>query len=279
MSDVPPICIAKTPTTMRPFAIRRIVKRRGESLPLHLHPEAQLTFAASGMVQVHTEEGVWFVPPQIAAWMPPEVPHRLDLITDAELWLVMWHASAIAEWAPKGFPDRPFALRITPLLRCLLADAVANTPAPGKTELLLRLMLHEMTAMANAPTFLPLPTSDAGRRVADLALGDRRNRMGLDELAERAATSVRTASRLFPQETGMTLKAWRQRARIVSAIGALSDGRSIADVADRAGFSSTAAFCCAFRQVMGVTPTAFLQGPGQAAAQQRALPTHADAVS
>jgi AraC-like DNA-binding protein len=78
-------------------------------------------------------------------------------------------------------------------------------------------MLYELHAMQNAPTFLPLPTSPVGRRVADLILADHRNLKDLDDLASQAATSVRTVSRLFPAETGLTLKAWRQRARIVRA--------------------------------------------------------------
>lgn len=156
--------------------------------------------------------------------------------------------------------DRAFALRITPLLRCLLAEAVSIDLNSEKAELVVRLMLHELTAMPDAPTFLPLPTSPAGRRVADLVLADHRNLMDLDELASRAASSVRTVSRLFPVETGLTLKAWRQRARIARAMQQLARGNSPAKVAQETGFASTAAFSCAFRQVTATTPSAFL-GP------------------
>jgi len=38
------------------------------------------------------------------------------------------------------------------------------------------------------------------KRVAEIALGDHRNLMDLAEIASRAATSIRTASRLFPRE-------------------------------------------------------------------------------
>jgi AraC-like DNA-binding protein len=244
-----------------PFAIYRTAKPRGDTLPLHSHDEAQLTYAVSGMVQIHTDAGVWLVPPQLAAWVPAGVPHRLEIMTDAELWMVHWRPSAVRDWAPPNFPDAAFALRATLLLRSLLTAAVAADPASDKAELVVRLMLHELTVMPGAPTFLPLPSSPAGRRLADLALGDHRQRMDLGELASRAATSVRTASRLFPAETGMTFKAWRQRARIVWAIEQLSRGEAIARVAVGAGFASTAAFSCAFRQVTAMTPTTFLIEP------------------
>ena len=147
---------------------------------------------------------------------------------------------------------------MTPLLRELIFAAFLADAAPEKTGLVVRLILHELTETPDAPTFLPLPESAIGRRVADLALGDPRGQVGIVELASRAATSARTISRLFPVETGLTYKAWRQRARIVLAIDRLSGGSAIAQVAAQAGFASTAAFCFAFRQVTEMTPTAFL---------------------
>ena len=172
--------------------------------------------------------------------------------------MIYWHPAAAQDWAPSASLERPFALRVTPLLRELIFAAFMEDAAPGKTELVVRLILHELTETPDAPTFLPLPVSPIGRRVADLAFADSRGQLDIGVLASRAATSVRTISRLFPVETGLTYKAWRQRARIVLAIDQLSAGRAIAQVAAHAGFASTAAFCFAFRQVTSMTPTRFL---------------------
>lgn len=98
-------------------------------MPLRAHEEAQLTFAASGMVQAHAEKGVWLVPPQLVAWIPAGVSHCLDIISDAELWIVLWKKAAIRDWAPSSFPKRVFVSRIAPLLRCLPDQAVATDAA------------------------------------------------------------------------------------------------------------------------------------------------------
>ena len=185
---------------------------------MHAHNEAQLTFAASGMMQVHTAAGRWLVPPQLAVWAPAGVPHKVDVLVDAELWMIYWQPRAVRDWAPSNSLDHAFALRVTPLLRALLDTAFAAGVTPEKEELVARLVLHDLIETPDAPTFLPLPASAVGRRVADLAFADGRNRLDVNELASRAATSVRTVSRLFPAETGLTFKAWRQRARIVRAI-------------------------------------------------------------
>jgi AraC-like DNA-binding protein len=239
------------------FTIKRGTKRRGLGLPAHAHDTAQLTFAASGIVQVHTREGRWLVPPQLAVWIPAGVKHHLELLTDAELWIINWQPLAIQEWGPGTLPDRAFALRVTPLLRSLLTAAFAAETGTQKAELAVRLMLHDLNETAHAPTFLPLPVTPAGRRVSDLAIEDPCVKLSVAELASRAGTSVRTVSRLFPTETGLTFKAWRQRARIVNAIDQLARGQTIARIASSCGFASTAAFSSAFRQVTGTTPTIF----------------------
>lgn len=255
---MPPIGIAHRPfATDARFSLHRGTKPRGSGLPSHTHDTAQLTFSASGIVQVHTDEGRWLVPRQLAVWIPAGVPHHVEILTEAELWMVHWQPSAVREWAPSPLPDRAVALHVTPLLRSLLIAAFAPDIDAAKAELAVRLMLHDLTDTANAPTFLPLPISAAARRVADLALDDPRCDFSLGELASRAATSVRTASRLFRLETGLSFKAWRQRARVVHAMDRLARGETIAHVSAKCGFASTAAFSSAFRQVTAMTPTGF----------------------
>ena len=240
------------------FRTVRGTNTKGATVALHAHDEAQLLFAASGTMQVYTTSGRWLVPPQLAVWVPTGVPHRIDVLSDTELWMIYWHPSASTAWAPAQSLDREFALRVTPLLRQLIFAAFDADATPEKAELVVRLILHELTETPDAPTFLPLPASLIGRRAAELAISDPRMYLAIDELASRAATSVRTISRLFPSETGLTFKAWRQRARIVLAIEQLSAGGAISQVAAQAGFASTAAFSFAFRQVTRMTPTAFL---------------------
>ena len=105
------------------------------------------------------------MPPQLAAWVPPDVRHDLEILTPAELWMIHVDPRAIDAWGFAALLTRPFALRVTPLLRALLAEAVSIDLDAPKAELLVQLMLHELTAMPDAPTFLPMPSSSAGRRV------------------------------------------------------------------------------------------------------------------
>jgi AraC-like DNA-binding protein len=239
--------------------MRRLRYPRGSRLGFHAHREAQLLFASSGTMQVHTEGGRWLVPPQLAVWVPARRAHALDALSDVEMWTIYYDERACHRWAPAAALDREFALRVTPLLRDLILALFDTTAHGEKAELIVRLILHELTETEDAPTFLPLPDSDIGRRVAELALADPGARVDLTALARRAATSPRTISRLFPRETGLTFKAWRHRARIVAAIDRLSGGATIAQAVSYGGFASTAAFAFAFRRVTGMTAGQFLR--------------------
>ncbi len=252
------ISMKRQPAPPSPFRTVRHTKPRGAAVAMHSHDEAQLIFAASGTMQVYTTSGRWLIPPHLAVWVPAGVPHRTEMLSETELWMIYWRPDAAQAWAPRESLGREFALGVTPLLRELIFAAFEADAMPDKTELVVRLILHELTETPDAPTFLPLPASPIGRRVADLAFADARHQLDLGELASRAATSIRTISRLFPAETGLTFKAWRQRARIVVAIDQLGAGQPISRVAAQAGFASTAGFCFAFRQVTRTTPGSFL---------------------
>jgi transcriptional regulator GlxA family with amidase domain len=94
--------------------------------------------------------------------------------------------------------------------------------------------------------------------VAPFMLADPPAERDLDDLALAAGALSRTMTRLFPDETGLTFREWRRRARIMAAAEMLSSGsRSVKDVSSRFGFSCVAAFGHAFREVMGMTPVEF----------------------
>jgi transcriptional regulator GlxA family with amidase domain len=100
---------------------------------------------------------------------------------------------------------------------------------------------------------------EKARQAATIILSDPASDRDLQSLAAEVGVSSRTLTRLFPEETKLTLKSWKQRARVIAAIERLGQpGVSIKQVATALGFSSSAAFSFAFRDVTGETPTAFL---------------------
>ena len=59
--------------------------RKGVRLDTHMHREAQLVYAAEGMMQVTTPKGRWLVPPDRAVWVPARLEHSIDVLADIEM--------------------------------------------------------------------------------------------------------------------------------------------------------------------------------------------------
>jgi AraC-like DNA-binding protein len=235
---------------------------RGTQLGLHAHTDAQLLFAASGVMQVSTPKGRWLVPPERAVWLPPTLEHGVDVLSDLEMRSLYISPAWLASHPELPRLGREFVVAVRPLLRELVLAMFAN-PDPGRIDLLARLALFELAEAEDATTFMPMPSDPRARRVAEFVLADPAGVRGLSDLARAAGASLRTITRLFPAETDLTFKAWRQRARILASVELLDSGRApVTEVAARLGFSSAAAFGYAFRQVLGITPGEFQRRPG-----------------
>jgi AraC-like DNA-binding protein len=124
---------------------------------------------------------------------------------------------------------------------------------------LVTLLVDQLAALPAAPLHLPLPTDPRARAFADLARAD--PAADLDELAAAVATGRRTLERLLPAETGLSLGAWRRRARILRAVELLAGGASVTQAAVRVGYTTPSAFVVAFRAELGETPGRYLADP------------------
>ena len=233
--------------------------RSGTQLGLHTHREAQLLFAASGVMEVTTPKGRWLVPPERAVWLPPRLEHSVGVLADIEMRTLYVQPSWLAVHPESSGLGREFVVKVGPLLRQLILALFDHRRDVLRDEHLVALALFELPEAEDATTFMPMPADQRARRVAEMVLADPAGSSELDDLAFLAGASARTITRLFPVETNLTFREWRQRARVLAAMEALGSGRTtVKQTAARFGFSSVAAFSHAFRQVMGTTPSEML---------------------
>src|ERR1700748_407279 len=68
---------------------------RGTRLDLHAHREAQLVFAAEGLMQVETPKGRWLVPPDRAVWVPARLRHALGVLRDNEVARILFQPAPL----------------------------------------------------------------------------------------------------------------------------------------------------------------------------------------
>ena len=146
----------------------------------------------------------------------------------------------------------------TPLFKELIAGLFSAEHRPTSQRSMAVLLLEILSETQHVSAELPMPVDERLHRVARDIIASELWDLPMERLAERAAMSERTFSRLFIKDTGFSFRNWRQRARICASLDLLANDIPIKQVAWKLGFSGPAAFAAAFRSVMGATPGEFL---------------------
>ena len=239
------------------FPVRGLAStyRDGHRLDRHTHPWAQLVYAVSGTMRVATPAATWLTPPTRAIWVPGGTPHEIEMrgtVAMRTLYL-----------APAGhYPtlSQCPAIEVAPLLRELIVHIVrigmleADNPAHARLE---DLLVDLLAAAETAPLELPQPRDPRAMGFAERLMAALSEATSLAELARGSGASLRTLQRLFQAETGLSLEAWRARARMQQAVVSLAAGAPVTEAALDAGYQSVSAFVAAFRRAFGTTPARY----------------------
>ena len=230
----------------------------GVRLPRHSHPRAQLLHTLTGVMQVETPGGTWIVPPQRALWVPGGVPHAIRM-----LGRVTMRTIYVRPGAAPGLPDECRAVAVSGLLRELILRAIAlGEKRRGETAAHIdALILEEIRTLPDEPLRLPLPRERRLRRLADALLATPGDHRPASRIAGELGMSARTLARRFAAEVGMSLGAWRRRARLLEALRLLAAGRKVTAVALDLGYQNPSAFIDSFRRSLGMTPARYVAPP------------------
>jgi AraC-like DNA-binding protein len=224
----------------------------GLRLERHDHEWGQLTFCLAGVMRVVTDQAVWLSPPTRAIWLPAKVPHGIVMKGEVAARFLY-----LAPVLARPLPAEPRLLEVAPLLRELILHILTirtlHPEAPAEARLA-ALVVDLLLAARPIDLALPLPTDRRARMLAERLQAEPADPAPLAEHARQAGASLRTLQRLFPAETGLTLEAWRQKARLIAAVAALSEGASVTTTALDCGYDSPSAFITAFKRQFGVTP-------------------------
>ena len=240
-------------------ALPRPLYARAESLgagswtPRHQHDWVQFSYAISGVLGVHTDEGSFFAPPQWGIWIPAGLEHEVITSMRAEM-RSLYVRREDCPWAP----GHCRVLDVTPLARELIKRFCAlpvEYPEGGSPEQrLVQVLLDQLACLDEVGFSLPLPRHARLLALCNelIACPDAEVTLGL--WAGRLGTSEKTLMRLFTRETGLSFRSWRQRVRLLSSLRVLEEGGHVTRAALSCGYESTSAFIAAFIKMFGFTP-------------------------
>src|SRR5882724_279020 len=206
----------------------------GQHIARHLHPRAQLIFAAAGVMLVSTDEGSWAVPPQRAVWMPAGIAHEIRMPGVVAMRTLYVRSDAAAR-----MPARVHVIAVSALLRELILRACALPvlyEERGAAGRLMSLILDEIAALPTLGLDLPMPHDPRLGRICRALRADPGSTRTLEEWGREAGGSGRTLARLFVRETGLTFAAWRQQARLLAALARLAAGEPVTRIALDLGY-------------------------------------------
>lgn len=222
----------------------------------HSHEYHQLLYAIDGPTQIETASGRHVLPVGRAAWIPAGTGHR-TVVTQARCASLYFSPLAVAD--PAG---RVRILVANPLMREMIVYATRWPLGTSEVDPLAESFLRALGLLcsdwleAELPLFLPSATHPSIRRAMDYAMADLANATQAGAM-KAAAMSERSFRRSFGWEAGVGWQAWLAQARILMAMGLLSDGRRVTDAAADVGYASLSAFAQAFARIAGEPPAQF----------------------
>jgi AraC-like DNA-binding protein len=108
-----------------------------------------------------------------------------------------------------------------------------------------------------------MPTDPRVLRIACAIANNPADNRSLDEWACWAGISMRTLTRRFVDETGLSFTEWRLRVRLMRALELLAARTPVTTVAFDLGYETVSAFIAMFRRYFGVTPARYFEDAGR----------------
>lgn len=244
--------LAGSPRGPRLLAVRRHETTLRHTA-LHHHARGQLFGAFRGLLTVVAGDRQWVAPPAHALWIPPDCPHGLRSHGP-----YAGYSAYLSPAACAGLPEHPSALQASALLLAAVERAatwsdMAEAPDAARTRIV-ELIRDEIRTLPRAGDGLTLPRDPRLQRLA-LAWSDTPDdTRPLAAWAVEVGMAPRTLARRFLEETGLTLGAWRQQARLMRAQEMLAAGHSVTAAALESGYDNVSAFIAMFKREYGVTP-------------------------
>lgn len=234
----------------------------------HGHRRGQLYALSRGLLWVESGAGRWVMPAGCVGWIPPGMRHAALGGGPVSGW-----SAYLAPALCARLPAEPCVLGASALVAPIVERAVAWTrrAAAGQAlaptqQRLLAVLIDELTQAPRDMLHLPFPTDRRLLRIARALADDPADTRPLAAWADGAGLSVRSLTRHFQAETGLSFMRWRQRARLLRALERLAAGEPVGVVADALGYQSPSTFAAVFRAQFGRPPSRYFD----ATAGQRA---------
>ena len=243
----------------------RPVYMRASELPAksrfrtHAHAWDQLVYASAGVLEVDTQDNRFIIPPEQAVWLPAGLAHATTTAVGA-MFRSLYIDPVLSRDKNLSGPCR--VLGATPLVREMITKAVTfpTDYAPDSYPArFFDVLLDELSTMVEISVPLPWPQDEKLKILCAGLYADPADPRTLKDWGRELGVSPRTLVRHLERETGLSVREWRHRLRIVKGIEFLSQGQSVTATAMMLGYGAPSAFIEMFKAHFGQTPLQFVR--------------------
>ncbi|MCI1747776.1 MAG: AraC family transcriptional regulator [Acidipropionibacterium sp.] len=224
-----------------------------ERLDLHAHPEPMLSWSSTATLLGRVAGRDWLIPPGYGLWVPGGVEHSGSVLHAGRMVTVTFAAGR----NPLGWSE-PTCFTVGPLLGELINHLHRIAPGDPTRSAAETLMFQLLTPLPAHHLHITMPADPRARQIAEHLIAHPDDQRDFDAWGDNVHASVRTLSRHFHAETGLTFAAWRTSIRIRAAIPLLGNGMPVGAVARAVGYRKPSAFIAAFKRITGQTPSTYL---------------------
>lgn len=232
----------------------------------HVHEEPHLIHVVSGTADLVVEGRPIRLGPRENLWLAPRVPHSASYSEESVVFGPFL--------SPHTIPQaRIQLLGIVPDLSRIVATILGAGPRTSAEVHRFRVALDEVLNAIQQECFsLVVPRHPAAKLVARASVGGSKGGSAtLEVLAANAETSPRHIQRLFREETGLSFRSWRTRARLNVAVSQLRGGAPLPVAARAAGFTTRSGLLSALSRETGIARDALMPDPIAALDQWNAV--------
>ncbi len=258
-----------------------LIKRRPKGLPSHHHDELEVNLVLAGKASYLFGQRRVPLAVHSMIWLFPEQEHVLmDWSHDFSMWVLVFRPAFVRRHAQTGArrvlraadPGQIFCRKIdarrVDLLHHVYEDAAQGEGPDARNAALCYALVASWQAYQFSSE--PPPRVDVHPAVARAArlISEADDAPALGHLARQAGLSPARLSRLFKQQAGISLTAFRQRKGVERFLRLYGRGAryTLLQAALEAGFGSYAQFHRVFRAVMRMSPAAYRKSLTEATA-------------
>lgn len=239
------------------FSVHYLCHDKKHQTETHTHLMGQLYLLNSGMISCYAKDKRWSITTGCIGWIPAMTKHSATSWGKISGWSLYFPQS----WC-RLLPNQTCLLQNSELISALIARIVTFSDIRQFTDAQIRIvqvLIDEIKQSQSINSlFLPYPIDPRLINITQAIWHDPTNAKTQAEWANWAGISVRSLSRHFMHETGMTFSHWKQLAKVMKSLEKLTQGLSINEIAYSLGFSDASAYIASFKSIYGISPKRYV---------------------